>query len=141
MYPKSKRCTICGINYPVFVAQCRVAECQETTWPLLNDDPDEDWQEQVARRNSNEELVSPYPHPPDARARIYRDENERLWVTHAELLHVGYRNLTDDSIIFVNGSFYELQGYAGAAGAWWLEEVVVDGAADSLEPGMFDAQD
>jgi hypothetical protein len=141
---KSRRCSLCAINYPTYVRQCKVKDCGEPTWPVTKSMADDDWQDRVkmldAQNESSEPTeASPYPHPPDARARIYKAK-DKLWVTHAELLHAGYRNLTEDSIVFLNENFYELQGYAEGAGAWWIAEVVTEGAAESLEPWMFDAE-
>lgn len=63
-----------------------------------------------------------YPHKHDSQARIYTDEKGRLWVTHHELLDAGYSNLESFSIVYLNGKFYELQGHANSANAWWVEE-------------------
>jgi hypothetical protein len=81
--------------------------------------------------------VSPYPHRADNEAAIYRDSGDRLWVTHADLLSNGYRAVTEDTILYINSKFYEAQGFSDSGGAWLIEEVIVDGAADSLEPSMF----
>jgi hypothetical protein len=69
--------------------------------------------------------MSVYPHRHDNAARIYRDKDGRLWVTHTELLQNGYRNLEDFDIVYLNDKFYELSGYAPKANSWWLEEVEV----------------
>lgn len=81
--------------------------------------------------------ASPFPHQHDNEAPIYRDSGDRLWVTHTDLLANGYRSVTEDSIFWLNGRFYEAQGYSDGGGAWLVEEVVVEGAAESLEPQMF----
>lgn len=67
-----------------------------------------------------------YMHKHDAIARIYESDG-LLWVTHTELLDAGYENLEDFTIVYLNGEFYELQGYAETPDAWWLEEA--DGEA------------
>lgn len=72
--------------------------------------------------------MSIYPHKHDNAARIYRDKDGRLWVTHTELLQNGYRNLEDFDIIYLNGRFYELQSHVKKPDAWWIEEVEVGDA-------------
>lgn len=137
---KSRRCSICGINFPPYVAVCRVKKCGETTWANSKHGPDDDWSELVAmhdKRNADDEAPSVYPHHHDNSAKVYRDSGDRLWVTHEALLGNGYRAITEDTIVYLNEKFYELQVFAQKAGAWLLEEIVVDGAADSLEPSMF----
>ena len=74
--------------------------------------------------------MSIYPHKHDNAARIYRGK-DRLWVAHIELLQNGYRNLEDFDIVYLNGKFYELQGYAEKPDAWWLEEVDVNGLPET----------
>ena len=75
--------------------------------------------------------MSVYAHNVDAIARIY-DSEGRLWVTHTELLEAGYENLEDFTIVYLNGEFYELQGYASTPDAWWLE--VADGETPESLP-------
>lgn len=86
-----------------------------------------------------DEPVSVYPHRADNEATIYRDSGDRLWVTHADLLKNGYRAVTEDSILYLNEKFYECQTYSNRAGSWLIEEVLVDDAAESLEPHHFNA--
>lgn len=93
------------------------------------------------KRLDDDAPASVYPHRHDNEAPIYRDSGERLWVTHADLLANGYRSVTEDTVLYINGRFFEAQGYADAAGAWLIEEVKVDGAANSLEPSMFDSSE
>lgn len=67
--------------------------------------------------------MSIYPHRHDAKARVYTDAQGIKWVTHAELLENEYESLEDFTIVYLNGKFYELQGFSNAAEAWWIEEV------------------
>lgn len=136
---KSRRCSMCGINFPPFVAVCRA--CGDNTWPIQKIDPDENWQELVAMHQRNIEDNEPesiFPHRADNAANVYRDRGNRLWITHADLLANGYQSVTEDTILYINGKFYEAQGYAETPASWLIEEVIVDGAADSLEPSQFD---
>lgn len=61
------------------------------------------------------------PHKHDAVAKIY-DSEGRLWVTNVDLLDAGYAP-EDFLIVYLNGSFFELQGYAETPDAWWMEHV------------------
>lgn len=78
-------------------------------------------------------MSSIYPHRHDAKARVYTDKNGLLWVTHADLLANEYESLEDFSIVYLNGKFYELQGFAEEPQAWWIEEVPM-GEADGETP-------
>lgn len=64
---------------------------------------------------------SNYPHTYDATARVYKDKEGRFWVSHQELLEY-YQGICDFDIVYINGKFYELQGYAKTPDAWWMEE-------------------
>jgi hypothetical protein len=133
---------MCGINYPPFVAVCRVADCEEDTWANNKVAPDEDWTQLVAMHDKMNEAggpPSPYPHRADSQAKIYRDVNDRLWVTHAELLENGYKFVDDETVVFLNEKFYECMAFVEVSGGWWIREIVIDGAAESLEPSMFDS--
>lgn len=61
------------------------------------------------------------PHKHDAVAKIY-DSEGRLWVTNTDLLDAGYAP-EDFLIVYLNGRFFELQGYAETPDAWWMEHV------------------
>lgn len=76
--------------------------------------------------------MSIYPHKHDNQAEIYADSDDRHWVSHAELLENEYESLEDFSIVYLNGKFWELQGYVEKANAWWIEEV--DGEAPDAPP-------
>ncbi len=107
---------------------------------MNNNGPDDDWQDLVnmhKKRIAEDAPESIYPHRHDNEAPVYRDSGGRLWVTHADLLANGYRAVTEDTILYINHTFYEAQGFAEPAGAWLIEEVTMEGAADSLEPHMF----
>lgn len=67
--------------------------------------------------------MSNYPHQFDNSARLYRDEQDRLWVTHTELLENGYQYIEDFDIVYLNGTFYELQAYMEKPDAWWIEAI------------------
>ncbi|HWV46531.1 MAG TPA: hypothetical protein VN039_11025 [Nitrospira sp.] len=62
-----------------------------------------------------------YPHKHDAIARVYESE-DRLWVTNLDLLDAGYAP-EDFLVVYLNGMFFELQGYADTPDAWWMERV------------------
>lgn len=135
---KSRRCSICGINYPPFVAVCRA--CGDDTWANSRATPDEDWAQLAEMHKKRHEANDPpplYPHRHDNQARIYRDSEGRLWVTHAELLENGYRFIDDDTVLYLNEEFYECIAFVEKAAAWLIKHIQVDGAAEHLEPAMF----
>lgn len=66
--------------------------------------------------------MTTYPHRHDAEAQLF-EKDGLLWVTHQDLLDAGYSALEDFSIVYLNGVFYELQGYAESPRSWWVEEV------------------
>ena len=140
--PTCKRCTVHGINFPPQNIACKVVGCEEELWPLYSDQPDEDWAEVTNAINrdaklEDDEIIHTMPHRYDAKARIYTGENGMLWVAHAELLYNGYRGVTDGTIVFLNNTFYEVQGFVEKAGAWWVEKVEVVNAAENLTPEQF----
>lgn len=73
------------------------------------------------------------PHNPGNAAETIYSEGQ-LWVDHQALLDCGYLNLEAGYIVFLNGVFYELQGYDRPRRRWWLEEVVID--ASDLTPEL-----
>lgn len=64
-----------------------------------------------------------YPHKHDNAAPIYEDKDGKYWVSHADLLANEYECLEDFSVVYLNGKFFELQGYAEKPNAWWIEPV------------------
>lgn len=118
---------------------------------MFKSGPDEDWEEKLAdniRTNGRSlgegicaseppRIAWTAPHPPDATLPV-TFANERLWIKHDDLLGVGYLNMEPDKVVFVNGAFYELQGYHRPTQSWWVEEIVTEGAADHLTPQMFE---
>lgn len=82
--------------------------------------------------------MSTYPHKHDNSAPIYKDKNGQMWVSHADLLANEYEYMEDFSIVYLNGKFYELQGYLPKVNAWWIEPVPIEGVivdAPLPEPG------
>lgn len=65
-----------------------------------------------------------YPHRHDNAAPVYEDKDGKYWVSHADLLANDYANIEDFDIVYLNGKFWELQGYAEKPNAWWVEPVV-----------------
>lgn len=74
--------------------------------------------------------MSIYPHKHDNAAPVYRDKDGTYWVSHADLLALEYEFLEDFSIVYMNGKFWELQGYAEKPNAWWIERV--EGRLDDI---------
>lgn len=69
------------------------------------------------------DFVRPYPHRYNAVARIYEAADGRLWVTHEELLEAGYQSIEADTVLWLNNTFYEVQGYSSTGGSWWIEAI------------------
>lgn len=77
--------------------------------------------------------MSVYPHKHDNAAPIY-EKDGKYWVSHADLLALEYEFLEDFSIVYVNGKFYELQGYVPKPNAWWIEPIATEGVMSDILP-------
>lgn len=77
--------------------------------------------------------MSAYPHKHDNAAPIFKKKG-RYYVSHADLLANEYANIEDFDIVYLNGVFYELQGYIQPANAWWIEPVEIEGVIDDAPP-------
>ena len=73
-----------------------------------------------------------YPHKHNNAAPVYEDKDGKYWVSHADLLANEYECLEDFSVVYLNGKFWELQGYAEKPNAWWIEQV--EGVAPDAPP-------
>lgn len=78
--------------------------------------------------------MSAYPHKHDNAAPVYKDKRGKYWVSHADLLANEYECLEDFSIVYLNGNFYELQGYVPKVNAWWIEPIEVEGVIHDTPP-------
>lgn len=139
----ARRCSDCNISYPTSFALCEV--CGKPTWYNGAADPDEDWKELAAWRKklaADEQATEKarYPHPPDATCQV-REIHGRLWISHDKLIELGYLNLEAGSIVFVNNTFYELEGFNGRGFTrnWWVSELETEGVFDALTPDDFKA--
>lgn len=142
----ARYCRFCDIKYPASLhgdQRCMVPHCAKYTSFTPLDDPDEDWRERLAEaaRNPKEpsepehEIERFGVHPAAANAQVY-DVDGLQFIAHHELIDEGYLNLEDFGIVLVNGRWYELQGHTRRtylllgermpAGAWWVEEIVLD---------------
>lgn len=153
----SRYCHHCNINYPSTLAwdqKCMVPHCKRFTTFSHEDEPDTDWRERLAEaarypdedqgwRESTVTLAELSPHPADGNVQVY-DVAGRQFIPHHELIDEGYSHLESFSIVFVNGTFYELQGHSRRTylllgerhpeGVWWVEEVEL-GEAPETYPG------
>ena len=140
---RSRRCTLCSIQYPRFIVVCRV--CGGETWAIYKSGPDPDWQQKVARslgeglrpedtEDGVPQIAYTLPHRADVTIPLHVSD-ARLWFPHAALIEEGgYGNLEAGSIVFVNNRFYELVGHSDSKGMWWVEEIVTDGIFDDVTP-------
>lgn len=133
----SYRCSPCDVNLPPWREFETCPGCGRDTW-RINEDYPRYWKEDLEKLQatsapkSASELAGLYPHPPDARVDV-REQEGREWIVHQDLIDAGYEYLESFSIVFVNKTFYELQGHTGASfrllgqhyptGVWWVEEV------------------
>lgn len=74
-----------------------------------------------------------YPHKHDNAAPVYLKDGKH-YVSHADLLAMEYGFLEDFSIVYVNGKFWELQGYIEKPNAWWIEPVETEGVVANAPP-------
>jgi hypothetical protein len=118
------------------MSRCLVPDCQEQLWPQYVDPPDADWHEKVAEKGGIPAIYSAV-HPADAWVNIM-ELKDHLFVKHQHLLNVGYTSLQADSIVYLNDTFYELEGYSQTTGYWLISKVEIEGAADELHPAMFE---
>jgi hypothetical protein len=130
------RCTTCGISYPPSMTRCLVPDCQELLWAQFVDPPDEDWHEKVAEKGGIPAVYSAV-HPSDAWATVV-ELKDHLFVKHNRLLQVGYKNLEAGSIVYINETFYELEGYSQSTDYWLITQIVPEGMFDELHPSMFE---
>lgn len=127
---------MCGISWPPEFDHC--PKCGDGVWQQHHTDPDPDWQDELEEVEIEEPgFDGPYPHPPDGRCDVH-EVRGHLFLKHAALIAHGYRWLEDGSIVYLNDTFYELEGYSQSTGYWLVSIVETEGAADDLHPSMFE---
>jgi hypothetical protein len=120
----SARCPRCAIDYPTTFRTCLVKECRATLHHSPYGTSDANWEARVKVRNGNGGIE------------IRVDRNGQCWVSGSDVELLEYA-VTVGDILDLGGTFYEVNGYSRPRDAYWLEEVIVEGAAESLEPHMF----
>ena len=116
-------CQRCGITFPDHHKTCLVTECRS---PLLFSPvgkADLDWSEQVMKRNMQ------------GGAAIITDHHGQTWLSDEDANLLGY-TMALGAILELAGDFYEVNGRHRDNG-WWVGKIVIEGAAESLEPRMF----
>lgn len=112
---------MCGVNYPPEIPHpCPV--CGNSLDYFAEDNPDEDWIEHIATEEAKDYLAKHGGTPI-----IYFDPPAPQWafVSHADLLTLGYTALEDFDVVEINGRLWELQAYLASVNAWWIEPVVI----------------
>lgn len=129
-YPGTRRCSLCGINYPTHVGTCR--KCGGKTDYVSNGVPDDDWVEASGggvEQPSRGEVSFIYETGPDG--------VERIFITTADLVRarlatsaMALRVMASDyaqgphfglPLLEVNGLLVELQGLDRVKRRWWVE--------------------
>lgn len=129
----AQRCSACNVDYPNYREFETCPICSADTWKHTADF-DSDYRDRIHAAHAPKsalQLAGLYPHDPEARVQIYQRRG-RKFIRHQDLLDVGYLNLEDFSIVYVNGTFYELQGHGPSyrltgkydpGGVWWVEPI------------------
>lgn len=120
----SQRCPQCAINYPANFLTCLVKDCRTALLTSPHGVADPGWQEKVSKRNAQGGVD------------IHTDRRGQTWISKSDAERLAYI-VEIGTILEVGDTFFEVSGWSPTKEAYWLEEVIVDGAADSLEPAMF----
>lgn len=130
-YLAARRCTMCGINFPVVLqfAVCPIHD--EPTTLRENTDPDEHWKERfdyLLKKAEADGLLAARVFPL-ARGVSVIEEDGRLFVDQSELHRAGTRlsrMQPDQFHLFEleDGWVYETQGWDEPRRRWWVDRVV-----------------
>lgn len=131
----TRRCTSCGINYPV-IEQFRMCPIHEEATSLLNnDDPDEHWkarfESMVRVVNQMDEVTRPIPFARGVQAIEVLGPNGKLYfVDQSDLVKINVifsrmQPAEKQWYLFEleDGWIYETQGFDESRRRWWVERV------------------
>lgn len=130
----ANRCPACSINYPHNVTQCLVCDGGLLFSPYGA--VDANW-EDMAREKLGEDpeflfiFVDLYPHTADNNVPVYENSGV-LWVTHRNALEAGYSGIESGTILYLNNTFYEVQGWDDKHDRWWIEEINPEAEFDDI---------
>jgi hypothetical protein len=119
------RCAICAINYR-FSYDGKCPACSHTLSWMHDVEPTVD-ELAAAEKEEGGEVPNLLVPNVDQPVTTY---NGLDWISHEDLVAVGYTNLEPFQVVRIRHRFYELQSRVGltrttsiAGGAWWIEEV------------------
>lgn len=116
------------MNYPAHLDLEECPICGEELTFFDNIKPSPDWQKALR--------IALALSQPTAIMRLDEPYPPWLFVSHDDLLALGYQNLCDFDIVTLNGTKYELQGYLEASNCWWIEELAEVEQVDKLRADL-----
>lgn len=133
----TRRCSSCGINYPV-IEQFRICPIHEEPTSLMQDEPDEHWKVRFERMvevvNAQEAIARPIPLVKGVQVIEvlgFEPFNEKLYfVDQTDLVKAGVifsrmQPAEKQWYLFEleDGWIYETQGFDESRRRWWVERV------------------
>jgi hypothetical protein len=124
----TRRCSLCGINYPIVVSIDPLAAlCPLHEEPMEyrpDQDPDDDWHEksqEIAKRITQE--LEDGASIPDLDSGALFTDNGRQFIYSWDVVKrgIGHR-LSDGTLLRVHTTVYEVLGYVDALRAYWVIE-------------------
>lgn len=67
-------------------------------------------------------FIELYPHQADNNVPVIEDQGQ-LWVTHRNALEAGYSAIESGTILYLNNTFYEVQGWNDKTDCWWVTKI------------------
>lgn len=136
-----RRCRTCSIDYPIELSgSCPV--CDEVLVYSAQIEPEWNWVERAAtlRKRRGDHIQWDGVHPRQTHpVTLMADDGGRLFLSHKDLLDMGYSSLESFSIVRVGNSYFELQGFDYSRKSWWVEPVGT--VKDELEPEEAETSD
>lgn len=121
----ARRCSLCGINYPVLPVYKSVTLCPIHDEEMPYDqslEPDEDWQEKMAAVSEAYDLtIEDAELVPDIDADAMFVKDGRLFVFSWDVIERGISHrLPDGTLLRIGQKVYEVIGYIDAMRAYWV---------------------
>lgn len=113
----AKRCSPCDISFPYDKKVCE--SCGGELWHENGSSHDVDWRERVNKRTTTT--------VPEINIEV-TNRDGLLFIASKELQDRGIGDIQTDSILYINGSYYEVQGayMDGDSPNWWVEVVELE---------------
>lgn len=119
----ARRCSICGINFPLRTGFKTCPVCGESCHVIRNDGPHDDWEERIGILQELETTEAALGTPATFDIPIAAHGHVYL-VSSWDICRSGYcSHLEPDQIIVVNDEFYEVCGYVEKRREYWLTKL------------------